>query len=61
MPLVDVTWYQGRTSEEKEALARAIAEAFVTIGRARPDTVHVIFRDIEPTQWFKSADLLEGR
>lgn len=59
MPLVDVTWYDGRSPEQKEKLARAISEAFVEIGNARPDTVHVIFRDIEPAQWFKSAELLE--
>ncbi len=58
MPLVDVTWYEGRTPEQKEELARAICEAFVSIGRSRPDTVHVIFRDIDPKQWFKSAELL---
>ncbi|WP_330348266.1 tautomerase family protein [Streptomyces sp. NBC_00582] len=59
MPLVDVTWYEGRSHEQKEELARAICEAFVEIGDARPDTVHVIFRDIDPAQWFKSAGLLE--
>lgn len=59
MPLVDVTWYEGRSHEQKEQLAHAICEAFVRIGGARPDTVHVIFRDIDPTQWFKSAELLE--
>ncbi|MEU6224605.1 4-oxalocrotonate tautomerase family protein [Streptomyces sp. NPDC047042] len=59
MPLVDVTWYEGRSPEQKAELARAICEAFVEIGNARPDTVHVIFRDMEPTQWFKSAGLLK--
>jgi 4-oxalocrotonate tautomerase family enzyme len=59
VPLVDVTWYEGRSEEQKEALARAISEAFVSIGDARSDTVHVIFRDIAPTQWFKSARLFE--
>ena len=59
VPLVDVTWYRGRSDEQKERLARAICEAFVEIGDARPDTVHVIFRDLDPTQWFKSAELLE--
>lgn len=59
MPLVDVTWFEGRSPEQKRQLALAISEAFVRVGDARPDTVHVIFRDIERTQWFKSAELLE--
>jgi 4-oxalocrotonate tautomerase len=56
MPLVDITWYEGRTAEQKQQLARVISEAFAQIGNARPDTVHVIFRDIDPAQWFKSAE-----
>ena len=59
MPLVDVTWYEGRSPEQKEKLARAICEAFVEIGNARPDTVHVILRDNDPAHWFKSAGLLK--
>lgn len=59
MPLVDVTWYEGRSPEQKEKLARAVSTAFVEIGGSRPDTVHVIFRDIDPAQWFKSAELLK--
>ncbi|MFF9772082.1 4-oxalocrotonate tautomerase family protein [Streptomyces sp. NPDC013978] len=56
---MDVTWYEGRSPEQKEKLARAICKAFVEVGDARPDTVHVIFRDLDPAQWFKSAGLLE--
>ena len=59
MPLVDVTWFVGRTEEQKELLATAISQAFVNIGGALPDTVHVIFRDIDRSQWFKSAALLK--
>ena len=59
VPLVDVTWYEGRSPEQKEELARAVCEAFVKIGDARSDSVHVIFRDIDRAEWFKSAALLE--
>ena len=59
MPLVDVTWFEGRSADQKKELALAISEAFVKVGNARPETVHVIFRDIDPGQWFKSADLLQ--
>ena len=59
MPLVEVTWFEGRTGEQKASLATAISKAFVEIGGALPDTVHVIFRDIDRAQWFKSASLLK--
>jgi 4-oxalocrotonate tautomerase len=60
VPLVDVTWFEGRSPAQKEELARAICDVFVNIGDARSDTVHVIFRDIDRGQWFKSAQLLAG-
>lgn len=59
MPLVDITLYEGRTPQQKRELARAICEAFCSIANARPDTVHVVFRDIQPAEWFKSAELFE--
>jgi 4-oxalocrotonate tautomerase len=59
---VDVTWFEGRSAVQKHDLAAAICQAFVQIGDARPDSVHVIFRDLDRGQWFKSADILdEGR
>lgn len=57
MPLVDVTWFEGRSAQQKERLARALCDAFVEIGEAHPDSVHVIFRDLDRGQWFKSATL----
>ncbi|HEX5016610.1 MAG TPA: tautomerase family protein, partial [Actinomycetes bacterium] len=58
VPLVDVTLFEGRSPAQKKELARAICDAFVNIGDARTDTVHVIFREIDPSHWFKSAQLL---
>ncbi len=59
MPLVDITLFEGRTDEQKTQIARAIARAFIEIGNARPDSVHVIFRDVDRANWKKSADLLD--
>lgn len=59
MPLVDVTWFEGRSPAQKQEVARAICDAFVEIGEARPDSVHVIFRDIDRAQWFKSSAMLK--
>lgn len=59
MPLVDITLFEGRTDEQKTQIARAIARAFIEIGNTRPDSVHVIFRDVDRANWKKSADLLD--
>ncbi|WP_394801318.1 tautomerase family protein [Brevibacterium zhoupengii] len=61
MPLVDITLYKGRSDEQKRRLASAISEAFVTHCDARPDSVHIIFRDILPEQWFKSAEIIKEK
>jgi 4-oxalocrotonate tautomerase len=59
MPLVDITLFEGRTDEQKTQIARAICRAFIEIGHARPDSVHVIFRDVDRANWKKSSEILE--
>jgi 4-oxalocrotonate tautomerase len=59
MPLVDITLFEGRTDEQKTQIARAISRAFIEIGNARPDSVHVIFRDVDRANWKKSSEVLE--
>lgn len=59
MPLVDITLFEGRTDEQKTQIAQAISRAFIEIGNARPDSVHVIFRDLDRANWKKSAEILE--
>lgn len=59
MPIVDITLFEGRTDDQKTEIARAISRALIEIGKARPDSVHVIFRDLERANWKKSAELYE--
>lgn len=57
MPLVDITLFDGRTDEQKTEIARIISRALIDIGGAHADSVHVIFRDLDRSNWKKSADL----
>ncbi len=51
MPNVTIQWYAGRTDQQKRDLAAAITDAVVKIGKTTPDQVHIIFQDIDKSNW----------
>jgi 4-oxalocrotonate tautomerase len=51
MPNITIQWYAGRTTEQKRELTRAITEAVVKIGKTSADQVHIVFQDVEKTNW----------
>lgn len=51
MPNVTIQWYAGRTEQQKRELTAAITEAIVRIGKTTPDQVHIVFQDIEKSNW----------
>jgi 4-oxalocrotonate tautomerase len=57
MPTVRVEMFAGRTDDQKERLAKAMTDAFVEIGGATPQSVHVIFSDIEKSNWAVGGQL----
>jgi 4-oxalocrotonate tautomerase len=57
MPNITIQWYAGRTQQQKRELAAAITDAVVRIGKTTPDQVHIIFEDIEKSNWASSGKL----
>jgi 4-oxalocrotonate tautomerase len=51
MPNITVQWYAGRTPEQKRQIVAAITEAMVRIGKTTPDQVHIVFQDVERSDW----------
>jgi 4-oxalocrotonate tautomerase len=51
MPNITIQWYAGRTTEQKRELTRAITDAVVKIGKTSPDQVHIVFQDVEKSNW----------
>jgi 4-oxalocrotonate tautomerase len=45
MPFVHVHWFEGRTDEQKRAIAKRIEEALVEVAGASPDHCWVKFSD----------------
>jgi 4-oxalocrotonate tautomerase len=51
MPNITIQWYAGRTTEQKRELTRAITDAVVKIGKTSADQVHIVFQDVEKSNW----------
>jgi len=51
MPNITIQWYAGRTNDQKRELTRAITEAVVKIGKTTTDQVHIVFQDVEKSDW----------
>ncbi len=57
MPNITIQWYAGRTDQQKRELVTAITDAMVKIGKTTPDQVHIVFQDIEKSNWGHNGKL----
>ena len=51
MPNVTIQWYAGRTQDQKRQITAAITDAMVKIARSTPDQVHIVFQDVDKSNW----------
>ena len=51
MPNITIQWYAGRTDQQKREITAAITDAMVKIGKTTPDQVHILFQDVEKSNW----------
>ncbi len=57
MPVVNVYFWTGRTTEQKRNLVAAITEAMVVHGGCKPEHLHVIIQDIPKDSWGRNGRL----
>lgn len=57
MPFVVVHMWEGRSTEQKRALTKAITEAMVTHADARPDGLHVAIQEYPKENWARAGVL----
>ena len=57
MPTIRVEMFEGRTPEQKRALAAAITEACVRTIGASPDSVDILLFDIARQNWATGGTL----
>lgn len=56
MPFVRIQSKEGRTPEQKEALAKAIIETMIEQGYANKDAIRVIFEDMAKDDYYSGDD-----
>jgi 4-oxalocrotonate tautomerase len=61
MPNITVQWYAGRTDQQKRELTQAITEAMVKIGKTTADQVHIVFQDVEKSNWGYNGKLASDK
>lgn len=57
MPTIRVEMFEGRTLEQKRALAQALTEATVRTLGASPDSVDVVFTEVARHNWATGGQL----
>ncbi len=57
MPVVRVTWFEGKNATVKKAVAAEITESIVKNTGTNPDYIYVIFEDVAPSNWAGSGKL----
>jgi 4-oxalocrotonate tautomerase len=57
MPVITVDMFEGRTIEQKRALAEAFTTSFCEIAKAAPEAVEIIFNEIPRENWAHAGKL----
>ena len=57
MPLIRVEMFEGRTVDQKRALAQALTEATVKTLGVSPGAVDIMFFDVPKSDWASAGEL----
>ena len=58
MPVVTVEWLEGRTAQQKAALAEALTNTFQSIANVQPEQVWIVFKVVKRSDWAMRGKLL---
>lgn len=57
MPMIRVEMFPGRTPEQKREFAKAVTESFVKICGGTPQSVQIVFQDVDRGDWATAGKL----
>ena len=57
MPVVRVTWFEGKEAQTKEVVAAEITESIVKHTCTDAAYIYVIFEDVKPSDWAGAGKL----
>jgi len=58
MPHVQITWVEGRSSEQKRKIAERVTTVLIDEGRAKRENIHVSFHDVPATDYAEAGVLV---
>jgi 4-oxalocrotonate tautomerase len=61
MPFVQITWLEGRSTDQKRKIAERITSALIEDGKAKVEHIQVTFVDLPPTNYAESGMLVADR
>lgn len=61
MPVVEITFFEGRTIEQKRQIAKEITDTISRVAGSRAEGIHVLFREIKKDQWASGGMLSADR
>ncbi len=61
MPHVRIDWFPGRTAEQKRELADVLTREICRIGKCEPDSVGIVFTDVDTENWARAGKLFSDR
>jgi 4-oxalocrotonate tautomerase len=57
MPVIRVTWFEGKDAIAKKAVAKDITESIVKHTGTDASYIYVVFEDIKPSDWAGAGKL----
>lgn len=57
MPVVRVTWFEGKDAAAKQAVAADITESIVKHTGTDSSCIYVVFEDVKPSDWAGAGKL----
>jgi 4-oxalocrotonate tautomerase len=57
MPVVRVSWFEGKTYEEKQVVAAEITQSIVKNTGTDAKYIYIIFEDVKPADWAGGGEL----
>jgi len=60
MPVVRVSWFEGKETAVKQVVAGEITDTIVRHTGTDPKYIYVIFEDVAPSDWAGSGKLFGG-
>lgn len=61
VPHVNITWLEGRTTEQKRKVVERITQALVEDANARREAIHISFVEVPPTDYASAGVLIADR